>query len=167
MRHLNLLDLDFEGSLAFLDSLPRLDSLLLRGVTSVRDFGPVARHTGLSNLTLHGARHLRDTAIFASLPNLVSVCLRGADIQEGLATLAENCRGLRELRLQETAVSDLGPLAGLPGLRKGRARVVTGSGNRCPVGAVRASARYGGSQSPPAGALWLAAIQTSIRSQWS
>ncbi|GAA3425586.1 NACHT domain-containing protein [Streptosporangium nondiastaticum] len=111
LRRLNLMEHDFGGSLAFLDALPRLDFLFLRDVGPVRDFGPVARHTGLRFLGLHGARHLRDPAIFANLSELTWVSLRDVDADGGLTALAVGHRTIREVHLlNPIGLGDLGVL---------------------------------------------------------
>ncbi|MGV9599609.1 NACHT domain-containing protein [Streptosporangium sandarakinum] len=114
LRNLLLENLDFAGSLAFLDGLPRLGTLLLGDLGSVRDFGPVARHTALQDLSLRGARHLKDVAFLADLPRLEMLALDGADIRGGLAAVVEHAPGLRSLGLSD--IGSLGDLAALDAL---------------------------------------------------
>ncbi|WP_326824614.1 NACHT domain-containing protein [Streptosporangium sp. NBC_01756] len=114
LRELSLGNVDFAGSLAFLDALPPLDSLALGEVDSVRDFGPIARHTTLRGLSLFGARHLKDAALLAGLPHLEQVTLSEVDIHGGLAALVEHSRGVRRLRLRDAdRLDDLTPLDAL------------------------------------------------------
>ncbi|MEV8632678.1 NACHT domain-containing protein [Streptosporangium sp. NPDC051023] len=110
LRSLSLRNLDFEADLGFLDSLPRLDSLVLSNVERVRDFGPVARQTELDTLSLYGANQLTDAAFFASFPRLGRLNVSFLNVHGGLAALAEHCPGLVNLRLWDTSVGDLGAL---------------------------------------------------------
>ncbi|MFF0247901.1 NACHT domain-containing protein [Streptosporangium sandarakinum] len=114
LQDLLLVNHDFAGSLAFLDGLPRLRTLLLDDVGSVRDFGPVTRHTTLDDLTLHGARHLRDIAFLADLPHLEMLNIGEADIRGGLAALVEHAPRLRRIGLRD--IGSLGDLAALDAL---------------------------------------------------
>ncbi|MFF0310677.1 NACHT domain-containing protein [Streptosporangium sp. NPDC004379] len=114
LRDLYLENFDFAGSLAFLDGLPRLDTLRLGDVGSVRDFGPVARHTALQDLTLHGARHLKDVAFLTDLSRLEMLTLGEADIRGGLAAVVGHAPGLHSLGL--SGIGSLGDLAVLDAL---------------------------------------------------
>ncbi len=113
LQELTLGNVDFGGDVAFLDSLPRLERLTLNSMESVRDFGPVARQTGLRSLFLFGAVHLSDGAFFAAFPRLRHVSLGDADLRGGLAALVGHCPRLRSLRLYNLSVGDLGALSGL------------------------------------------------------
>ncbi|MEU9830999.1 NACHT domain-containing protein [Streptosporangium sp. NPDC048047] len=117
LRSLILENFDFAGSLAFLDELPRLDTLQLGDVGSVRDFGPVARQTTLQDLRLRGARHLKSVTFLSDLS-----CLQTLSLEESEVADLDPLAGLPQLRyfyLQGARrVTDLSPLAGLENLRE-------------------------------------------------
>ncbi|MFD0888738.1 leucine-rich repeat domain-containing protein, partial [Streptosporangium algeriense] len=113
LRHLSLFSRGFTGDLAFLDALPRLETLDLAGLESIDDFRPVARQAELVRLHLREAPHLRDPAFFASFPRLRGLVLTGTHVEGGLRALVGHCPGLRSLFLQDTVVGDLDALDAL------------------------------------------------------
>nr|WP_237418475.1 NACHT domain-containing protein [Actinomadura rayongensis] len=97
--------------LSFLDSLPRLNALFLRGLFDVSDYGPLQRQDKLRSFGIHRSPIPLDTDLLPPLQRATSISLPHTNLNGGLAALIDRASSVQLLYLGDNAwVSNLDPL---------------------------------------------------------
>ena len=114
--------LDFQGGklgdIAFLKELPKLKSLTLHNITTIKDYSPLSALTGLVNLSVAG--HRKDDKALAPIGGLIHLETLGLGRYTGSSLgFIANCKKLRKLDLIfSKSVTDISTVKNFPDLEE-------------------------------------------------
>ncbi|MFC3995779.1 NACHT domain-containing protein [Nocardiopsis sediminis] len=113
---LRSLNVGFDGlrDINFVDDLPQLEELTIRGLDGVRDFSPISRRQNLVCLWLMDCNHLVDVTLLPLGDQMRELGIYGSRLSCGLADIVAQAPRIERLNIADCPwISDIEPLSRL------------------------------------------------------